>query len=280
MKHLILIILNYITVSILCKACGSSEERNEININDLKHRIGVYLHAQQFEIAIKACDSIFEVQGYDSWTVTRKAVALNHLSRYKESINLLNEAILLDSSSSEAYYWRGNGRKMIGDTSGAIMDYSVAVTIDPQLAVAYNNRGNLLAAQNKNDSAISDFIIAVKIDSTFSLAWSNLSIALTRVNLLDSALKCYSKALLIKPTSELYYGRGLLYYKMKYYDLALSDYTNAINLDPTNSVYYLHRSFAYAELNRRSQMCEDLKSSWNLGNEEARRYYLSACEHK
>ncbi|HTF06244.1 MAG TPA: tetratricopeptide repeat protein [Bacteroidia bacterium] len=261
-------------------SCGERARSTYPSVEELKSRVNSHLKDKNFAEAIGVCDSIIEVDNSDSWGHIRKAVALYHLAKYTESVSLLDEALFRDSASFDAYYWRGNGRKITGDTAGALSDYNKALVLDPNSALVLSNRGSLYVSLKMNERAIIDFKKAIKADTTFLMAWNNLGNTYARMGYYDSAVSGFTDGIAIEGSGDLYHGRGLAYYESKQFDLAITDFTQAILYDPNSSLIYLHRAYAYAEIGKRTQMCEDLSKAWELGNDEAKRYYLTTCESK
>ncbi|MEB3124751.1 MAG: tetratricopeptide repeat protein, partial [Synechococcales bacterium] len=67
------------------------------------------------------------------------------------------EAIRIDPNYTNAYYNRGIVKDALGDSQGAIADYTETLRIDPEYANAYYNRGNTYELLNENGKAIADF---------------------------------------------------------------------------------------------------------------------------
>lgn len=258
-------------------ACNAGIKPKHETLTELKYRVDQHLQNKDFEAAIRACDSIINIEHHNSWAYIQKAIALHYLSRYSESVENLDYILTKDSSLFNAYYWRGNGRKVLGDTLGAISDYTNALSIDPTSSVVLNNRGNLYSSLHLKDKAISDFLSAVVSDSTFSTGWMNLGNMYADKLNYDSAVFFFSRGITIKPNAGLYHGRGLVYYKMEQYELAVSDFTVSILYDPNSSLTYLYRAYAYADLGKRTQMCEDFSKAAQLGNMDAKKYYALNC---
>ena len=68
----------------------------------------------------------------------------------------VNLAILHDN--------RGMALRAQGDLSGALKDFTAAISLDPNSARAFANRGAVLFAEREFDGAIADFDQAIKLD--------------------------------------------------------------------------------------------------------------------
>ncbi len=209
-------------------SCGIATKEDYPSMEVLQSRVNAHLTNQQYSDVLKVCDSIISIDSTGSWGPTRKSVALYHLGKYSESIILLDAVLSRDSNSFEAHCWRGNGRKITGDTVGALSDYNQALRLDPNSAIVLNSRGNLYTAINKKDSAMNDFKKAVEVDSTFLLGWSNLAILYSDLGFQDSAFDCFNKGIAVDRTGYMYHQRGLEYYNTNQYELAVDDFTMSL----------------------------------------------------
>ena len=63
---------------------------------------------------------------------------------------------------------------------------------------------------------------------------------------------------------EIYYGRGLAYYKMGQYDKAISDYTEAIKLKPKHADIYYSRGLASYKMGQFEEAISDFTEAIKL----------------
>jgi tetratricopeptide (TPR) repeat protein len=243
-----------------------------------RDRVAQLLNEQKFAEAAAACDTIISIDSRDAWAYERKAMALFQLGRYEEMKTLLDVYIGINNSSWEGYFWRGQAKKILGDTMGAIKDYSWSIEINSDNPLALNNRGNLYGRLNKIDSAIMDFKAALKADSAFVQGWNNLSLFYLRMGYTDSADAAFAQGLKYDKSGLLYQQRGLERYNAKQFEMAVADLTLSLLYDSKNALTYLYRAYAYAELGDHNAACEDLSKARDLGNAEAGRYYGANCQ--
>ena len=131
-----------------------------------------------------------------------------------------------------AFFARGKALRKQGDLSGAIAEYTKAVSINPNNAMVYNNRGVAYALLGKYDLADRDFAQAIAIDSKFASAYNN---------------------------------KGYLYFILGKRLRALENYMIAIQLSPRDPEIYLNRSRCYYELKRSNKALEDEETARLLG---------------
>jgi len=86
-----------------------------------------------------------------------QATEFGYRNQFKESERVLSRIIELYPNDSLAYLDRGIMRENMGDTIGAIADFSKEIEIDPKSADNYFLRGMLYQKTNNYENALSDF---------------------------------------------------------------------------------------------------------------------------
>jgi tetratricopeptide (TPR) repeat protein len=154
--------------------------------------------------------------------------------------------LLAHPSNAIAYVMRGTARAQLGDSQGAISDYTTAIKLNPRLLFAYNNRGNLRQQLGDWDGAIADFSIAVEIDFRSAIAYNNRAVIYTQVGEFSAAIADYTKAIELQPDFiSIYNNLGNNYCQMGEYSSAIVQYSQAIELDPEFAVAYSNRANIY-----------------------------------
>lgn len=203
--------------------------------------------------------------------VFRKALRTTDLN---ERINLLNEVITEEPKNLDAYFYRAIAKNDLGDYGGAIVDYSKIIVEDPD-ADTYFNRGNSryslkdlsgakedyakafmldenfidalysLACVNldlsENESAIKDFTSVIKEVPNNSTTYMLRASAYKALEQFTNALNDYSSAILVEPSADNYYNRGVFFMDIKYYKEANSDLTSTLKLNKNNAYAYFYR---------------------------------------
>lgn len=126
---------------------------------------------------------------------------------YYETIKLCKKAIELNPTYNFSYNNLGLARKMLGQYTAAIQDFTKSIEMKPYCFNAYNNRGNTYRLRDQYDKAIED----------------------------------HNSAIRIKPTSEdSYFYRGVDYYCLDDYEQAIRDFDKALELNPKYkpAIYY------------------------------------------
>jgi len=76
----------------------------------------------------------------------------------------------------------------------------------------------------------------------------------------EQAAVMYGKAIQKKPSAELYYKRGSMFYNLQKYNTALDDFNSSINLDKDYEKAYKWRGYTYNVLEDYKSAASDLKN--------------------
>ena len=147
-----------------------------------------------------------------SRTLTDQASSQIDRREYREALPNLNQAIRLDSKNAQAFYLRGLTQLETSGTfknNDALNDLSEAIRLGLRSSEIYTLRANLWPFTHQN--AIDD----------------------------------YSEALKIKPSSEIFFKRGEIYFFKGDYESAIADYTETLRLDPEYADAYLWRGMSW-----------------------------------
>jgi len=206
-------------------------------------------------------------------------------SDYASAIDLLNQALIKDSTSIQAHYQRGVAllytasydlakvdfeftvkknakipdawnflglaKSYIGDLKGSMEDFSKAIKLDPKFAEALLNRGSGYLEQKEYDKAFDDFNTAAKLSP------KNPEILFNRANTfkakgdLENAVIDYQKSAdLGFHSADLYYRMGNCLYQLKNYNDAVKAYSNGLKIDPKDIDLLNNRAVALNEAGR------------------------------
>src|SRR5262245_27322103 len=99
--------------------------------------------------------------------------------RYRRALAAFDEAVR-EQPSAAAYANRGTTRIRLGDTAGAIADFTSALQLTPNDSEILFNRGNARLVAGDPRGAVTDFTRAVELRPDFPLAIFNRGIARLR----------------------------------------------------------------------------------------------------
>ncbi len=97
-----------------------------------------------------------------------------------------------------AYSWRdfivGSVKSLVGDSKGAIIDFTLAIEIDPKRPESYTNRGLEKMEIRDYTGAIKDFNRALDINPEYALTYTNRGYAKFQLNDINGACADWYKA--------------------------------------------------------------------------------------
>lgn len=121
--------------------------------------------------ALRAIDRLAEAQTqYDAAlalnanyvnALVAKAVVLDELERWDESLDCFSQALALQGNSATTYFNRGNGYRKRCLWKQAVADYDHALNLQPDFVQALLNRGSVYHEQLQLDCAVADFDAAI-----------------------------------------------------------------------------------------------------------------------
>ena len=150
----------------------------------------------------------------------------------QEVIELAGE-VLAKRQIAEAYFYRANAKRDLGDEPGAISDYSKAIAINPKYADAYFNRGLIKSNLGYNRGAIADYSQVIAIDPLYVSAYFNRAAAKFALGELREAILDFGRVIAIDSKHAIaYYSRGHARYVSGDLRGAVNDYNQAIAIDP------------------------------------------------
>ena len=184
-----------------------------------------------------------------------------YLQKYQESINHINNALLIDIFKPQAYFLKGLNFKELGDTTKALSSFVTAVEQDPKYIDAYMQIGLLYAAQ-KNELAIDYFENAIKLNPKNMNAMYAKAKFYQDTKQFNKAIKSYKAIIPIsRQNQSVFYNLGAIYYGLDSIEKARKNFNFAVKVDPTYSA-------AYSALGA----CAEVKGE----NEKAIKYFKQA----
>ena len=94
-----------------------------------------------------------------------QATEFGYRNQFKEAEKILSKVIALFPNDSMAYFDRAIMREHLGDTLGAISDFTMEIEIDPKNADNYFLRGMIYHKTKMHQEALADFKKVTRIDN-------------------------------------------------------------------------------------------------------------------
>jgi len=114
--------------------------------------------------------------------------------RAKDARDHVAAALVLDSTSGEAYRLMGRVRSALNQPNEAIAAYRLALSHNPTDVWSMNNMGLIMIQQGKNEEALGPLARAVQLDSTVAVFQNNLGIALEHTGRFALATQAFKAA--------------------------------------------------------------------------------------
>ena len=102
----------------------------------------------------------------------------------KEGLKSINKSIelSLESANADQYNLSGIIKQNMGDSAGALTDFSKAIKLDENHVKGWSNRGAVKMHLGNNSGAITDSNKAIKLDPNFAPAYRVRAIAYTEID--------------------------------------------------------------------------------------------------
>ncbi|MBD1822784.1 CHAT domain-containing protein [Cyanobacteria bacterium FACHB-DQ100] len=155
-------------------------------------QLGLYEFALRWFEQAIALDS----ESTDAWS--GKAEALRKLGRYEEAIRADEKAIKIRMeliNDPTVWFSQGNQPYRAGDFKEAIVNYKKVVRIKPDYYAAWKNLGNSFFNLGQYESAIASYDKAIEIVPESPEAWSSRGISLSNLGQYEEAIATYNQGL-------------------------------------------------------------------------------------
>lgn len=233
---------------------------------------GFVLHKlRRFEDALADCKQAIGINPKKMLHYVNAAITLRDLKRYRESINILTEALALDTENrkhlDEIYRERGIAHLMLGNYDNALSDMEEALRLNPDDALllyykgrclyksadynrcielctqsilndsgpkSYELRGKCFYQLEQYEDALADFISARNYGESVEVN-GYVADCLEKLGQYDEALMLYRANLHSEPDEpEHYFKVGYIYFKQQCFEIALSHLNEGLRLNDSD----------------------------------------------
>jgi tetratricopeptide (TPR) repeat protein len=192
------------------------------------------------------------------------------LNNYDQALKYLDDALKVEVTNPEVYYFKGRLFKTKGDTATAISSYQTAVELNPQFYDAYVELA-LLVANQKNDLADEYYKTAIGVRPRSVEVWYNRAMFLQENGYREAeyytrALACYDTIVQIdKNFSAAYYNKGYIFCTyLNEYTKAIEQFTKAIEHYPSYFQAFYSRGVCYEKMNNRKLALADYEQALKI----------------
>lgn len=194
-----------------------------------------YYKAEDYKAAQNELNRLKDIFPNDEHILLLEAQILMDNKKYKKSLQMLEDVILINPKNEVAYYYRGLVKDLDGKTVESIVEFTQAIQINPSYSLPYEARGTVKSKLGNHSSAIDDFSKAIELNPSLFLA---------------------------------YEGRGLAYYHASNYVLAVQDFDVVLKNNKKRSLSIYYRGLSRIKSGDRKG-CKDLQQAMGLGISQA-----------
>ena len=249
--------------------------------SDCNHRVGrggafnyvprILRSANRFE---GDASERFNIVGF---RIARTLSSSNLTARSKreldQNISDLNQAILQDPDSADAFNNLGLAYSARGDLEKAIVAYKQAIILNPNFGNAYSNLGNAYDDTGDGDHAIASWSKVILLDPQNAAAFNNRGTDYLQKDDAKRAIADFDKAIALNPSYATAYNPKIAHlYNDRCWDRigvgqlqeALSDCNLATGLRPRYAEALDSRGFVYLKLGETDLAIDDFNSALTL----------------
>lgn len=259
-------------------------------------------------------DNIYKQQKKNANDYFQIAIACHKCGDFLGEIENLTQALKLNPSNAQLYYFRGLAQIKLKYAQAAIEDFTQAISLNPQYVEAYYQRGHIYYYLRDGQKAIEDYRKIISLNSNEALAYLYCGIVRNTQGQIQAAINNYNQALYIRPDyteaylyrgisfdqlgdlykaienynqalcicpelTEAYSRRGLAHHRLENYQEALKDYSQVVLINPKNVQIYYHRGLIYENLSEYQKALKDYDQALKINPAFAEAYYNRANVH-
>ena len=200
-------------------------------------------------------------------------VVAYQVGKYTVAVDLVSQAIGIDSDQSSYFNNLGNAYKKLGDLVESTQAYCRAIEIEPGYAEAHNNLGNVLAEQDSLKEAISAYHRALEIDPEYSETYNNLGVVLRTQGHLKESVLAYRQAIQINPGfTNAYYNLGCLLQELGELEDSIQAYYKVLKMNPGYMEVYNNLGLALKEQDRLEESVQVYRKAVEIQPDYAEAY--------
>jgi tetratricopeptide (TPR) repeat protein len=211
-----------------------------------------------------------------------RARAATHLElkAFAAAVADFSEAISLDPTNPDTFYWRGQTYWRAQDYAAAIADFSEAIALDPNHLDSYYWRGRAEIELAEYPAALLDFTTLISAQPADSANFQGRGVVHLKLGDTAAAITDLGRAVDLAPKKVTNYTwRGQAHFEAQDFAAALVDFTIALELQPERVYSYAWRGRVYLALNDVAKAENDfaMVEEFLTDLKQAEPLYLVAC---
>jgi tetratricopeptide (TPR) repeat protein len=194
------------------------------------------------------------------------AYELRKQGNYSGAIEEYTQALSFDSRHFKSLFNRGFAYDKLGQYGQAIQDYSIAIDINPEYAFCFYNRGITYDHMGDLQSALADFSKAISLQSNNADFYHNRAYVYRKLQQWSEAVEDYTKILKFSSNNfKALFNRSLCYERTEQIKEALDDIELALQLQPQHGGCYAHRGIVFEKLEQHDRALADFSTALSYG---------------
>ncbi len=188
-----------------------------------------------YQESIALFSDVIKIKPKHALSYEFRGIAKTRILDDQGAIDDLSIAINMGSSNKDAYFFRGEARRMhLIDTKGAIDDFSKSLSYDPLHVEAYVSLGIVNEKLKGYTAAIEEYTKALDIDNQKYFAFYRRGCVHAQLGNYAEAILDYNRAIDINPNYNYYWDRAKARQMQKDYMGAIADFTKSLELINAN----------------------------------------------
>lgn len=251
--------INYLTKSI---------EIDSVYTDAFFHRGVCYFKQGQYEKALEDFNQVYALNPNMNIIWMYRGFTYRNMGKIDSALNSFSRYITLNPTDTTAYSYilRGKMKYELGDFSGAVEDYDMALKLKPFEEKYQYYRFVALYDNKMYRKALQAVTRLTEINPDFYGYYFYKGNVYTQLDRLDSAIYMYNISIIKNyQNADGYFYRAQAYHQKGEFNKALEDYNTAIGLNPDDGSYYSKRGNCKLEKSDKSGACEDWHEAGNLG---------------
>jgi len=197
--------------------------------------------------------------------------------KYASAIDNFNMLARLDTTSYDAFLFRGIAKYNLGDFIGAEDDFNNSLRLNPVYTPAYHYRAITLSRTGKYDEALKDLQEAIDLRPSYDGLFFSRGVTYFLSQRFEKAISDFNRFIKKVPDeADAYLNRGACYLYLKDTTKALEDYETAINLNMFDPEGFIRRSRIYAMQGKNDLALADLDQAIKLDSLNTFAYFNRA----
>ncbi len=210
-----------------------------------------------------------------------RSLSYLNLRHYEFSLADIEQVIALDTNYPNAFIFRGVIHAQLQNFDEAILDFTKCLDRNPENSRALVERGTAFARLGETHLAMADIDSALSLDSLNAYAYFQRGLIKIEMMEYESALQDLNRVIEISPENELaYFNRALINSNKNMEGEAIADFLHILNQNPDNMLVYYNMGISLARLGHFEQAVQSFSSAIELFPDFADAYYQRALVRK